>query len=162
MTDLIILISIDFLSGFQLVNRTTAQSSNSSMGSSNLSSSTQFSPDTQECIKCASNQYIIYPNVDMCLPCPKGNAVSILITIRDAIVFLIFVWGTGATCIDGRTFLPTDPNLPGNINSTWDIEETDGLHRWRIIACPAGYIPYRDDTYKIKFELLFMSCWRYM
>ena len=147
MTDLIILISIDFLSGFQLVNRTTAQSSNSSMGSSNLSSSTQFSPDTQECIKCASNQYIIYPNVDMCLPCPKGNAVSILITIRDAIVFLIFVWGTGATCIDGRTFLPTDPNLPGNINSTWDIEETDGLHRWRIIACPAGYIPYRDDTY---------------
>ena len=106
MTDLIILISIDFLSGFQLVNRTTAQSSNSSMGSSNLSSSTQFSPDTQECIKCASNQYIIYPNVDMCLPCPKGNAVSILITIRDAIVFLILCGGQAQPVLMAGLFCP--------------------------------------------------------
>ena len=60
---------------------------------------------------------------------------------------LRFLVPAGATCTDGKTFSPTDPNLPGSPNGTWQIEVNGGLHRWRIIGCPAGYIPYRDDSY---------------
>lgn len=85
-------------------------------------------------------QYIIFPSSDVCQTCPRGiNALKSSLKLEKSLTLLTYA---GATCPDGSKFLPV-------VNgSKWGVEKpSDGIHLYRLIGCPPGYVISRDDLF---------------
>ena len=113
------------------------------------SSKGQFSHDAQQCKPCGSSEYIVKPNTDQCMPCPKGAQCpsDLSCALRYPLPFvcpvgdrIIGIWEVNMTM---GTFILKECPLNYTLIST---SEAGSAELQRCSECPIGSYTVHPDT----------------